>query len=67
MSPRFKKLTLTEEICRNAEQAGQILSGKRPLPEDIDEMMAKGFQYDWSEQHEIVWTPIFEERSLSGV
>ncbi|GKT61125.1 hypothetical protein ColTof4_01229 [Colletotrichum tofieldiae] len=65
MSPRFEELTLTGEICLNAEQAGQMLSGKRPLPEGTDEMMAKGSQYDWSEAHEVVWTPIFEERGFN--
>lgn len=46
------------------EQAHANLTGQRDLPVLVDkngvEISAKGYQYDWTEPHELLWNEIVE-------
>jgi hypothetical protein len=64
MSDSFERFELSATAKGLVEAAGQNLTGKKPLRQKTDES-AKGFQYDWCRQHQLLWDQVSKDR-VSG-
>ncbi|KAG7113841.1 hypothetical protein HYQ46_012882 [Verticillium longisporum] len=70
---RLKLLTLSmEQILYKSFQllSGMNLIGQRPLPRVVDDKGvdtgAKGYQYDWTQQQQLLWNEVARIREWSG-